>query len=166
MAHRNECADGLPSMPMRQGCSTTISCVVLLLMAGMTAAAAQSPAVKVPAQARVFWGASAVLAEGFLGSNGLELPGGRNSAASSPDFFVDAWQSFQSKAAPREPGDASFDTVLAAVEAAQVQLVNGQPDPFKALWAHGEDVTLGSCVCRAARDDQVQEPDGRSCGGP
>jgi ketosteroid isomerase-like protein len=36
----------------------------------------------------------------------------------------------------------SFDAVLADVEAAQVQLVNGQSGPFKALWSHAEDVTL------------------------
>jgi ketosteroid isomerase-like protein len=51
-------------------------------------------------------------------------------------------------AAPRSPtatrvgSDAGFDAVLATVEAAQVQLVNGQPGPFKALWSHGDDVTL------------------------
>jgi hypothetical protein len=28
------------------------------------------------------------------------------------------------------------------VEAAQVQLVNGRADGFKALWSHGDDVTL------------------------
>jgi ketosteroid isomerase-like protein len=51
-------------------------------------------------------------------------------------------QSFQLQTAPRETSDAGFDAVLAAVEAAQVHLVNGQPGPFKALWSHGEDVTL------------------------
>jgi ketosteroid isomerase-like protein len=72
----------------------------------------------------------------------FELAGGHNSPASSPDYFVEAWQSFQSRTAPREASDAGFDTVLAAVEAAQVQLVNGQPGPFKALWSQREDVTL------------------------
>ena len=46
----------------------------------------------------------------------------------------------------------SFDAVLATVEAAQVQLVNGQPGPFKALWSRGEDVTmsggLGGAIAR------------------
>ena len=37
---------------------------------------------------------------------------------------------------------ATFDAVVAEVEAAQVQLVNGQPDAFKALWSHTDDVTL------------------------
>jgi pimeloyl-ACP methyl ester carboxylesterase/ketosteroid isomerase-like protein len=75
-------------------------------------------------------------------SRSFELAGGHNSPASSPDYFVAAWQSFQSQAVPREASDASFDAVLASVEAAQVQLVNGQPGPFKALWSQREDVTL------------------------
>jgi pimeloyl-ACP methyl ester carboxylesterase/ketosteroid isomerase-like protein len=72
----------------------------------------------------------------------FELAGGHNSPASSPDYFVEAWHSFQSQAAPPDASDVSFDAVLAAVEAAQVQLVNGQPGPFKALWSQREDVTL------------------------
>ena len=72
----------------------------------------------------------------------FELAGGHNSPASSPDYFVEAWRSFQSQTVPREATDAGFDTVLATVEAAQVQLVNGQPGPFKALWSQREDVTL------------------------
>jgi len=35
-----------------------------------------------------------------------------------------------------------FDGVLNQVEAAQLQLVNGRPDAFKALWSHHDDVTL------------------------
>ncbi len=38
--------------------------------------------------------------------------------------------------------DRSFDAVLEQVEAAQVQLVNGRPDAFKALWLHDDEVTL------------------------
>lgn len=72
-------------------------------------------------------------------SRSFELAGGHNSPASSPEYFVEA---FQSQAPPREASDVSFDAVLAAVEAAQVQLVNGQAGPFKALWSQGEDVTL------------------------
>jgi len=75
-------------------------------------------------------------------SKSFELEGGHNSPASSPDYFVEAWQTFQSQAAPREVSDGSFDAVLASVEAAQVQLVNGQPGSFKALWSQREDVTL------------------------
>ncbi len=37
---------------------------------------------------------------------------------------------------------SSFDAVLRAVEAAQVELVNGRPAAFKALWSHGDEVTL------------------------
>jgi pimeloyl-ACP methyl ester carboxylesterase/ketosteroid isomerase-like protein len=72
----------------------------------------------------------------------FELAGGHNSPASAPEYFVKAWQSFQLQTARRETSDSGFDAALAAVEAAQVQLVNGQPGPFKALWSHGEDVTL------------------------
>ena len=38
--------------------------------------------------------------------------------------------------------DAAFDEVLAQVEAAQVELVRGRPDAFKALWSNRDDVTL------------------------
>ena len=75
-------------------------------------------------------------------SRSFELAGGHNAPASSPDYFVEAWLSFQSQAGPRGASDMSFDAVLADVEAAQVQLVNGQSSPFKALWSHAEDVTL------------------------
>ena len=92
---------------------TIIRCPALLLLAGVTAAAAQAPSVDVRAQARV-----------------------------PPDSFGKARHAFQSPAAPPGASDASFDAVLAAVEAAQVQLVNGQPGPFKALWSHDEGVTL------------------------
>ena len=36
----------------------------------------------------------------------------------------------------------SLDAVLKDVEAAQVELVRGKPEAFKALWSHGNDVTL------------------------
>jgi ketosteroid isomerase-like protein len=45
-------------------------------------------------------------------------------------------------AATRQPSDANFDAVLDEVEAAQVKLVNGQANAFKALWSHSDDVTL------------------------
>jgi ketosteroid isomerase-like protein len=48
----------------------------------------------------------------------------------------------QSPAPGRQRSDSSFDTVLADVEAAQLKLVNGQPDAFKALWSQSDDVTL------------------------
>ena len=38
--------------------------------------------------------------------------------------------------------DDSLATVLTRIEQAQVDLVNGRPAPFKALWSHGDDVTL------------------------
>ena len=73
-------------------------------------------------------------------------------ATTYPDYFVDAWESFQSQAVPPEASDASFDAVLAAVEAAQVQLVNGRPGPLKALWSNSDDVTLsGAWAVRSPR---------------
>jgi ketosteroid isomerase-like protein len=39
-------------------------------------------------------------------------------------------------------GDASLTAFLGELEAAQVHLVNGRPDAFKALWARSDDVTL------------------------
>ena len=38
--------------------------------------------------------------------------------------------------------EAAFDEILARVEAAQVELVRGRPDAFKALWSNRDDVTL------------------------
>ena len=67
-----------------------------------------------------------VLLRALPNSRAFELEGGHNSPASSPDYFVAAWQSFQSQAAPREARDARLDTVVAALEAAQIHLVNGQ----------------------------------------
>ena len=41
-----------------------------------------------------------------------------------------------------QPSSSSFDAMLAKVEAAQVQLLNGRAEAFKALWSHADDVTL------------------------
>jgi len=38
--------------------------------------------------------------------------------------------------------DASFEQMLDRVDAAQLELQNGRPEPFKALWSHADDVTL------------------------
>ncbi len=50
--------------------------------------------------------------------------------------------SAQSAAAKPQAFDPSFNSVLREVEAAQVELVNGRPGAFKALWSHSNDVTL------------------------
>jgi ketosteroid isomerase-like protein len=57
-------------------------------------------------------------------------------------FSASAAMRAPSRAPSRPPADASFEAVLAEVEAAQVKLVNGQPDAFKALWSQTDDVTL------------------------
>ena len=120
-------------------------CAALLVLTGMAPVAARSPTIALRAQ--TIHGASTVpchrstLLRVLVNSKSFGFEGGQNSPASSPEYFVEAWQAFQSQAAPRQADDSSFDAVLATVEAAQVQLVNGQPGPFKA-WSHGEDVTL------------------------
>ena len=38
--------------------------------------------------------------------------------------------------------EAAFDQILARVKAAQLELVRGRPDAFKALWSNRDDVTL------------------------
>jgi ketosteroid isomerase-like protein len=45
------------------------------------------------------------------------------------------------KTEPQSAG-ADFGAMLARVEAAQVELVRGRAEAFKALWSHGDDVTL------------------------
>jgi ketosteroid isomerase-like protein len=40
-----------------------------------------------------------------------------------------------------KPGEA-FQAMLASVDAAQVELQNGKPDAFKALWSRRDDITL------------------------
>lgn len=41
-----------------------------------------------------------------------------------------------------EQPDAGFLAMLAAMDAAQLELQNGRGAAFKALWSHGDDVTL------------------------
>lgn len=52
------------------------------------------------------------------------------------------WAGAQVPAAADESRDASFTAFMRDVEAAQVQLVNGRPEAFKALWSRNDDVTL------------------------
>lgn len=101
------------------------------------------------------WHLASVFCTGLL----FGLPGfpmlskGYHSPPSSPECIAEAWLSFQLQTAPRQQAaDSTFDAMLATVEAAQVQLVNGQSGPFKALWSRGDDVTLagglGGAVAR------------------
>ena len=39
------------------------------------------------------------------------------------------------------PGD-EFEAMLAKMDAAQLELQNGRPEAFKALWSHADDITL------------------------
>jgi len=55
--------------------------------------------------------------------------------------------------------DASFTTFLGEVEAAQVQLVNGRPGPFKALWSRGDEVTLSGGLGGAIAKGWMQVSD-------
>jgi hypothetical protein len=43
---------------------------------------------------------------------------------------------------PETPLSEEFQAMLARVDAAQLELQNGQPAAFKALWSHADDVTL------------------------
>jgi ketosteroid isomerase-like protein len=43
---------------------------------------------------------------------------------------------------PETPLSREFQAMLARVDAAQLELQNGQPAAFKALWSHADDVTL------------------------
>lgn len=38
--------------------------------------------------------------------------------------------------------DEEFQAMLAKMDAAQLELQNGRPEPFKALWSHADDITL------------------------
>ena len=51
---------------------------------------------------------NAALLRALPNSKSFELAGGHNSPASSPGYFVEAWHSFQSQAAPREKPDSPF----------------------------------------------------------
>lgn len=77
--------------------------------------------------------------ETSLRAQALELAGGHHSPASAPEHFVDVGHGFQRHVSQPEEGFTAF---LAEVEVAQVQLVNGRPGAFKALWSHRDDVTL------------------------
>lgn len=52
-----------------------------------------------------------------------------------------SWTGAQVPAAADSP-DAGFTAFLGEVEAAQVHLINGRPEAFKALWSRDDDVTL------------------------
>ena len=43
---------------------------------------------------------------------------------------------------PETEPSQEFQTMLAKVDAAQLELQNGQPAAFKALWSHADDITL------------------------
>jgi ketosteroid isomerase-like protein len=70
------------------------------------------------------------------------LSGGVIASPQSPSVPTSVSQARGPAAGPSESKRQSFDAVLKQVEAAQVRLVNGQADAFKALWSHGNDVTL------------------------
>ena len=48
----------------------------------------------------------------------------------------------QAAAPALTPATADFTAFLATVDAAQLELQNGRPAPFKALWSHADDITL------------------------
>jgi ketosteroid isomerase-like protein len=42
----------------------------------------------------------------------------------------------------KQAADRDFEAALVKMDAAQVELQNGRPDAYKALWSHADDVTL------------------------
>jgi ketosteroid isomerase-like protein len=61
---------------------------------------------------------------------GLPGDGGPNAGESPP------------QARPDTTVDAEFQALLAKLDVAQLELQNGKPDAFKALWSHADDITL------------------------
>ena len=49
---------------------------------------------------------------------------------------------FQTQAARQAALDSEFQAMLAGVDAAQLELQNGRPAAFKALWSRADDITL------------------------
>jgi ketosteroid isomerase-like protein len=48
----------------------------------------------------------------------------------------------QAQAGRRAAVDEEFQAMMAKVDAAQLELQNGRPAAFKALWSHADDITL------------------------
>ena len=57
-------------------------------------------------------------------------------------FCVAAPQATASRPAPEVPAGKAFLAFLAEVDAAQLELQNGRPEAFKALWSRADDITL------------------------
>ena len=59
-------------------------------------------------------------------------------------IFAAACATTQPAPAPAVPvaADSAFSSMLDAVDAAQLELQNGRPAAFKALWSHTDDITL------------------------
>ena len=57
-------------------------------------------------------------------------------------FGIPCYGQSQNQAAQETTVDEEFQAMLAKVDAAQLELQNGRPATFKALWSHADDVTL------------------------
>ena len=51
-------------------------------------------------------------------------------------------QAVRAAEADKSKTNAEFEAILEKVDAAQLELQNGKADAFKALWSHGNDITL------------------------
>lgn len=60
----------------------------------------------------------------------------------SATILMTAWLLAVGVACAEAPPDKAFEAFLADVDAAQLELQNGKPDAFKALWSHTDDATL------------------------
>jgi ketosteroid isomerase-like protein len=58
------------------------------------------------------------------------------------NFPPGAGTAAQNPSARRPPTDGGFKEMLARVDAAQLELQNGRPAAFKALWSRADDITL------------------------
>ena len=56
--------------------------------------------------------------------------------------FLIAVTAFETAKADDSPADKDFLAALVAIDAAQLELQNGKPAAFKALWSHADDITL------------------------
>jgi ketosteroid isomerase-like protein len=67
-----------------------------------------------------------------MGVMAFGIPGDRGPMAGEP----------QPQARQDTTVDAAFQAMLVQVDAAQLELQNGRPAAFKALWSHADDITL------------------------
>ena len=71
----------------------------------------------------------------------VDVSGGGVRPLTPPDYVADVALRLRRQSSPSGP-PADFADFLSRVDAAQLELQNGRASAFKALWSHGDDVTL------------------------